>query len=405
MADYARNKKFLSAGTLLMLAIAACMSLSLVWHEPVPEAWRMPLTLALVLFSLCITTLRVLVTRRPDLPFGFVRAGGYVSSAFLSLFWLTILRDSLLGLAFVSEKLLPAVGTAKEELFRVLLSVPFELGMLASGFGIAAVGMALALRVPQVRETRIALPALPPGLEGLRIVQLSDFHIGASFGERWLSEVVRRTNVRRPDLVLITGDMADGSPERIERHLRPLAGLKAKHGVLAVPGNHDYYSGLEPWLEKWRGWGLDVLLNSHSDIVVRGHRIRIAGVNDQCARNFPEYRLSPDMGPPDTRRALAHSDSSAASAPADFTILLSHRPGEAGRNAALGVDLQLSGHTHGGQFFFLFPLVSHINKGFRSGLYRVGGMALHVSPGTGMWGYAPMRWGCRSEISLLTLTR
>ena len=158
MADYARNKKFLSASTLLMLGIAACMSLSLVWHEPVPEAWRMPLTLALVLFSLCITTLRVLVTRRPDLPFGFVRAGGYVSSAFLSLFWLTLLRDAILGLAFLSEKLLPAVGAAKEELFRLLLSVPFELGMLASAFGMAAAGMALALRAPQVRETCIALP-------------------------------------------------------------------------------------------------------------------------------------------------------------------------------------------------------------------------------------------------------
>jgi predicted MPP superfamily phosphohydrolase len=320
------------------------------------------------------------------------------------LFWLTLLRDSLLGLAFVSAKLLPSLQTAKDELFRVLLSVPVELGMLASGFGIAAAGMALALRVPQVRETHIALPALPPGLEGLRIVQLSDFHIGASFGERWLSEVVRRTNALRPDLVLITGDMADGSPERIERHLRPLTGLKAKHGVLAVPGNHDYYSGLEPWLEKWRVWGLDVLLNSHRDIVIRGHRIRIAGVNDQCARNFPEYRLSPDMGPPDTRRALAHSDSGGtAPASADFTILLSHRPGSAVEHAVHGIDLQLSGHSHGGQFFFLFPLVSCINKGFRSGLYHVGQMPLYVSPGAGMWGYAPMRWGTRSEISLLTL--
>ncbi|MBR5883402.1 MAG: metallophosphoesterase [Mailhella sp.] len=405
MADYARNKKFLSASTLLMLTIAACMSLSLVWHEPVPKVWRVPLTFALVLFSLCITTLRVLVTRRPDLPFGFVRAGGYVSSAFLSLFWLTLLRDSALGLAFLLEKILPGLGGAKDALFRLLLSVPFELGMLAAGFGMAAAGMALALRVPQVRETSLALPSLPPELEGLRLVHLSDFHVGASFGGRWLAEVVTRSNGLDPDLVLITGDLADGSPERIERHLRPLGELRAKYGVFAVPGNHDYYSGLAPWLETWRGWGLEVLLNSHRDIVVRGQRLRIAGVNDQCARNFPEYLHSPEMGPPDARRALTLSASGGeASASADFTILLSHRPGDAEGNAALGVDLQLSGHTHGGQFFFLFPLVSRINKGFRSGLYRVAGMALHVSPGTGMWGYAPMRWGCRSKISLLVLT-
>jgi predicted MPP superfamily phosphohydrolase len=257
-----------------------------------------------------------------------------------------------------------------------------------------------------VREISLALPSLPQELEGLRLVHLSDFHIGASFGESWLAEVVRRSNALDPDFVLITGDLADGSPERIERHLRPLAELRAKYGVFAVPGNHDYYSGLAPWLETWRGWGLDVLLNSHRDIVVRRHRIRIAGVNDQCARNFPEYSHSPEMGPPDARRALALSSSSGeASAPAELTILLSHRPGDAPANAALGVDIQLSGHTHGGQFFFLFPLVSRMNRGFRSGLYRAGSMPLYVSPGTGMWGYVPMRFGSRSEISLLELTR
>jgi len=121
------------------------------------------------------------------------------------------------------------------------------------------------------------------------------------------------------------------------------------------------------------------------------------------------------MGPPDTLRALQTAARQSGSpgteneglpaAPADLTVLLAHRPGDAAENAALGVDLQLSGHTHGGQFFFLFPLVSRMNKGFRAGLYHVSGMPLHVSPGTGMWGYAPMRWGTRSEISLLVLER
>jgi hypothetical protein len=142
MADYARNKRFFSASTLLMLAIAACMSLSLIWHEPIPEAWRVPLTVALVLFSLCITSLRVLVTRRPDLPFAFVRAGGYVSSAFLSLFWLVLVRDAVLGLAALLDW---------DALFRALRSVPFEAGMLVSAFAMAALGMSLASRVPAVR--------------------------------------------------------------------------------------------------------------------------------------------------------------------------------------------------------------------------------------------------------------
>jgi len=120
-------------------------------------------------------------------------------------------------------------------------------------------------------------------------------------------------------------------------------------------------------------------------------------VTDPCAILFRS--LPAEMGPPDCRAALR------SPLQADFTILLAHRPGEAEQNAALGVDLQLSGHTHGGQFFFLFPLVSRMNCGFRSGLYRAGSMPLYVSPGTGMWGYVPMRFGSHSEITLLELRR
>lgn len=386
MADYARNKRFFSASTLLMLAIAACMSLSLIWHEPVPAAWRVPLTVALVLFSLCITSMRVLVTRRPDLPFAFVRAGGYVSSAFLSLFWLVLVRDASLGLSAL---------LGGDSLFRALLSVPFEAGMLVAAFAMAALGMARAARVPEVRAVSVPVRGLPPELDGLRIALLSDFHVGACSDGRWLRKVVERTNALRPDFVLMAGDLADGSPERIEKELLPLAELRSQYGVLTVPGNHDYYSGLEPWVDTWRGWGIGVLLNSHRDFSVKGRRLRVAGINDSCARLFPH--LPEEMGSPDLTRAL-RSDT-----PADFTILLSHRPGDATKHAAHGVGLQLSGHTHGGQFFFLFPLVSRINKGFRSGLYNANGMPLYVSPGAGMWGYAPMRWGTRSEISLLTL--
>ncbi len=408
MPDYARNKKFFSASTLLMLVIAACLSLSLIWHEPVPEAWRIPLTIALTLFSLCITSMRVLVTRLPDLPFAFVRAGGYVSSAFLALFLLVILRDASLGALWLLSAAFPALGGVKEAAFRALLSVPFELGMLAGAFGLAAVGVKLASRVPAVREVRVPVPGLPDELEGLRLAVISDLHIGSSFDGRWLAEVVERTNACRPDFVLLPGDLADGSLERMEAELRPLADLRAAFGVLASPGNHDYYSGLPTWAEKWRSWGLGVLLNAHQDFRVRGRLVRVVGVTDKCARLLPDWQDG--MGPPDLRRALSvpatgsSAGTEATPPPADLTILLSHRPELAAESAANAVDLQISGHTHGGQFFFLFPLVSHINKGFRAGLYRVGTMPLYVSPGTGMWGYAPMRLGSRSEISLLVLT-
>lgn len=409
MADYARNKKFFSAGTLLMLGVAAWMSTSLIWLAPVPEPWRAPLTLALTLFALCVTSLRVLVTRKPDLPFAFVRIGGFVSASFMTLSWLVLLRDILLGGAALASLAVPSLNGAKQTLFSALFSLPFELALVVSGFAIAAAGMLRALRTPEVRRITVAVPGLPQELEGLRLVQMSDLHVGACFGKSWLEEVVRTCNGLDADFVFLTGDMADGSPERIEEHLRPLSGLTARYGVLAVPGNHDYYSGLPAWVEKWRAWGISVLLNAHRDFTADGRLVRVAGVNDSCASL--DASLPPEMGPPDIRRALStpqrEGNSGPAPAPphADLSILLAHRPGNAREHAALGVDLQISGHTHGGQFFFLFPLVTHMNKGFRAGLYRVGRMPLYVSSGTGMWGYAPMRCGSRSEIALLTLAR
>ena len=411
MADYARNKKFFSAATLIMLAIAAYMSASLVWHEAVPGPWRVPLTLGLVLFALSVTTMRVLVTRKPDLPFSSVRAGGFVSSSFMALAWLVLLRDAVMLALWLGGFVLPCLSEAVHGLLRFLLSSSFELGMLACGFGLSTLGLIRALRVPEVREVPVPLAGLPRELEGLRLVQISDLHIGSCFGRDWLERVVKRANALEADFVLITGDLADGSPERIEEHLRPLASLRARYGVLAVPGNHDYYSGLESWVEKWNGWGLGVLLNAHQDFIVRERRVRVVGVNDKCARHFPEFRHSKEFGQPDLARALStpcqpsEQVADSLASPADLTILLSHRPAGAEESAACGVKLQLCGHTHAGQFFFLFPLVQRMNKGYRAGLYNVNGMPLHVSPGTGMWGYAPMRCGTRSEISLLVLKR
>lgn len=467
MADYARNRMFFASSTTLMLGVAAYMAFSLFWHRPVPEAWRWPLTLGLLALSQCITAMRVLVTLRPDLPFALIRAGGFVSASFMALSWLVLLRDVPLALLLALSAALPEIcGPA----VRALLSLPFEFGMLAAAPALAALGMFRALRVPRLRRVRVTMPGLAPELDGLRLVLLSDLHIGSAFGGDWLSAVVRRANEADPDLVLIAGDLADGSPTRIGRHLRPLLDLRARFGVMASPGNHDYYSGLGPWLNTWRSWGLPMLMNQHRDFRIRGRRVTVAGVTDPCARHFPS--LGPNMAGPDTRRALmtaypappsgepvAQDASFNRAAPAeqsgdvsvelspherpavalpaprqtedertdsqpggtapgaqgspdllpggraDLTILLAHRPGDAARNAALGVDLQLSGHTHGGQFFFLFPLVHRMNAGFRSGLYRVDGMPLYVSPGTGMWGYVPMRFGTSAEITLLVLER
>jgi predicted MPP superfamily phosphohydrolase len=136
--------------------------------------------------------------------------------------------------------------------------------------------------------------------------------------------------------------------------------------------------------------GLTVLLNEHRVFEISGHPLVVAGIADSSASRFPGLVL------PDAKAAIA-------GAPKGFSILMAHQPKEARKHAALGYNLQLSGHTHGGQYFFLFPLSLILNHGYRSGLYDVGDMKLYVCPGTGMWGYVPMRVGAPSEITVMTL--
>ena len=390
MADYVRNRLFFTSSTLLMLGVAVYMSFSLVWIAPVPAPCKLPLTALIFLLSQCITGMRALVTWKPDLDFRLIRAGGYLSSSFMLLAWQVLIRDALLLLLFLMNMVYIVPDEAEESIRSAFLSLPFEAGMVAVSLVAAAVGMFRALRVPPVARIAIPIPRLPSRLEGLRIVHLSDLHVGSTFTGPWLEAVVDKVNALAADFVFITGDLADGSPERLSGDLYPLTRVQAKYGVLLCPGNHDYYSGLKAWTDTWRSWGLDLLLNEHRTFTVRGETVVVGGVTDPCALLFHDLEI------PDTRKAFQ-------GAPEGFRILLAHRPGEAEQNAALGCRLQLSGHTHGGQFFFLFPLVSRMNKGFRSGLYRVGRMRLYVCPGTGMWGYVPMRLGVAAEISLLEL--
>lgn len=394
MADYARNRMFFASSTTLMLVVAGYMSFSLFWHDPVPVIWRMPLTILLFIISQTITGMRVLITKRPDLPFLLVRTGGFIASSFMVLSGLVLLRDLLLALGFLAAFLLPGMTGAEEKMCSALLSIPAELVMVAASLIAAAIGMTRALAVPDVKSVEIPVRGLPGDLDGLKVAHLSDLHIGSTFTGEWLEEVVQRTNALEPDFTLITGDLADGTPDRIGTFVHPITELRARYDVVISAGNHDYYSGLRPWVETWRRWGMTVLLNSHREYNVRGRNVVIAAVTDPCAVLFRS--LDGEMGAPDARRALEGADEG-------LRILMSHRPGQAEQNAALGCHLQLSGHTHGGQFFFLFPLVSRLNGGFRSGLYRAGSMPLYVSPGTGMWGYVPMRLGVGAEITLIIL--
>jgi hypothetical protein len=196
-------------------------------------------------------------------------------------------------------------------------------------------------------------------------------------------------NALTPDVVAITGDLVDGSVEALREHVAPLAKLKAAHGVFFVTGNHEYYSGVDEWLDELRRLGIRVLRNESVTLSRGAAAVELAGIDDHASGRFPGHG-------PDLRRALKDRD------PRRPVVLLAHQPVAVHEAAAFDVDLQLSGHTHGGQLWPWGYLV-RLQQKYLNGLYRIGNTLLYVSCGTGYWG-PPMRLGAPAEITELTLT-
>ena len=260
------------------------------------------------------------------------------------------------------------------------------------GLVVLAVGVHGAMRDPVVREQPLPIAGLTKELSGLRIAMLADVHIGAGLDGAWLQKVVNAANAQHADAVLIVGDVVDGSVARLYDEVKCLGELKAPQGVFLVAGNHEYYSGYREWLAAFKRMGLIVLTNEHRVLRINGVDLVIAGVTDDAAASFSERPL------PDPVGAMVGAPGRAVK------ILLRHRPDKAPEAAALGYGAQLSGHTHGGQIIFLYPLIRLWHK-YVLGLYEVGGMSLYVTPGTGVWARFPVRFGTVPEITVLTLSK
>lgn len=317
----------------------------------------------------------------PEVPGQVLVVLGWAFASLILLALLLLIRD-LLGIV---------VWALRGRTGRVLLGgsrLGIALGLISTG--LLAVGVWQAIRVPDVKTMEIVLPRLPAELDGLRIVQLTDLHASRLLQAPWLQAVVDKTNALKPDLILITGDLVDGSPRARVDDVQPLKDLRARYGVFAIPGNHEYYVDYVHWLPAFEHLGLHMLLNEHVLITHNGRDLVLAGVTDKAAQPFK-------LPEPDIIKALK-------GAPAgDPVILLSHRPGGALLNAGQGVDLQLSGHTHGGQILGPHLIAKWANEGFVSGLYAVAGMQLYVSNGTGLWNGFPVRLGRPSEITEIVL--
>ena len=262
----------------------------------------------------------------------------------------------------------------------------FVLAVVAGSYGYYQ-----ARRTPGVRRVDVPIPNLPDALVGLRIAQISDLHVGPTIKGPFVERVVARVNELQPDLIAFTGDLADGTVERLAPHTAALAELTAPLGAYFCTGNHEYYSGVEGWTEQARRLGFDVLINEGRQIDCGGGRIALAGTTDFSAGELVSGHAS------DPAKALAASDG------ADVRILLAHQPRSIEAASRAGCHLQLSGHTHGGQFVpwkYAIPL----QQPFVAGLHKVRDTWIYVHRGTGYWG-PPLRLGVPSEIALLTLSR
>ena len=262
---------------------------------------------------------------------------------------------------------------------------------------VAAVIATLALwegaRAPSVRVVEVPVPGLPADLDGFRIAHLSDLHDSVATIHGQFDRIAETVNSLAPDVVCITGDFVDGTPETRGGELSGLSQIRASSGVYGCSGNHDAYSGFALWRPILQSYGIEIIDGRSVTIPVGSSAVSLGAVADGAFGSLRPFGGGGD----------AIADAFAGAPAESVKVLLRHRPDGLADAADRGIALQLSGHTHGGQIPLLDLLIARFNEGHVRGLYREGGTYLHVSPGTGQWAGFPYRLFIRSEITLLVL--
>lgn len=283
-----------------------------------------------------------------------------------------------------------SAGTPIDPARRLFLARSLALVAGAAAAGTVGYGLVTELRGPVVKRVSVPLARLSPEMDGFRVAVVSDIHLGPILQRGFAERVVDEINRQNPDLITIVGDLVDGSVAQLGPAVQPLRHLSAPHGAYFVTGNHEYFSGVTEWVDEVRSLGVHPLRNEHQEIIGgRSSALILAGVNDATgadvsAREAPNYDA-----------ALRGSD------PANPVLLLAHQPIQVREAAKRGVDLQLSGHTHGGQ---MWPVqyAAKAQQGYLSGLARVDKTWLYVTNGAGAWG-PPVRVGAKPDITIVTL--
>ena len=334
-----------------VLALAVLIPLALVGERLVPQGWRPLLAWP-----------------------GYV----WIALMFYLLVTLAILEIPRLIVRIAARRTI-----AEDPDRRLLLGRSLAVTAGVASVAATGIGMVQALGAPNLKRVPIRLAKLPAGMDGFRIAVVSDIHLGPLLGRSHTERIVRMINSTKADLVAVVGDLVDGSVAELGHAAEPLQDLRARHGSFFVTGNHEYFSGAEQWIEEITSFGVTVLRNQRVEI----DGLDLAGVNDATAGGSGD--------PPDYAKALDGRDA------ARPVVLLAHQPVQARQAAKHGVDLQLSGHTHGGQMV-PFNLVVGLQQPIVAGLGTVDGTQVYVTRGAGFWG-PPVRFGAPPDISLVEL--
>lgn len=315
---------------------------------------------------------------------------------FTVLFALVVARDLMVSGVRLFDRVRARRGAAplwpaSEERRKVLLTISGGVAVGATTV-LTGVGVRAARRVPEVVTVNVPIKGLPRELDGYHIVQLSDVHVGMTIDKDFILPIVEAVTSLAPDLIALTGDIVDGNVDLLRDDVSPLAYLRAPDGILFVTGNHEYYSGVDMWCQHFRELGMTVLNNAHVTISRGNAKLVVAGIPDHReGRKHPGHT-------PDPAAALQ-------GAPADAVrVLLAHQPRAAFGNdgsVSHGFALQLSGHTHGGQYF-PWNLFVGLFEPLPTGLNRVEDTWVYVSRGTCYWG-PPLRAGVPPEITSIRL--
>jgi predicted MPP superfamily phosphohydrolase len=390
---------------LIFFIISALLATYISWrvfsNTAVRRVWKIAIALGIV--GTLFLPVIVSILRRTGIDNSLIDAlvwSGYLGVGFLSfVFTYLAIRDVLWlpAAAFNKIKTRISKSTQKQAASNPIQN-PSRRGFLVKSmnYGIVATaalstgyGIAEAKQTPAVKEVRVPLTNLRGNFEGFRIVQLTDIHISPTFRRASVEEIVKVVNTLNADIVALTGDLVDGTVDQLADDVAPLGKIQSAMGNYFVTGNHEYYSGVIEWVAEVRRLGFTVLLNEHRIITSGSGKLLLAGVTDyREGRMLPGHRSDP-------QKALN------AAPETDIKILLAHQPKSIFAASRAGYDLQISGHTHGGQFF-PWNLVVGFTQPYISGLYKHADTQIYVSRGTGYWG-PPVRVGSPSEITLIKL--